>query len=71
MFYGQVFGFELHLICKECGELLNIMMPPPGDVDDRKYLEYKSLLEFIHGKFIGYKGYIGRNLFKRLFVDDI
>lgn len=40
-------------------------------MDDRKYLEYKSLLEFIHGKFIGYKGYIGRNLFKRLFVDDI
>ncbi len=70
MFYGQVFGFELHLICKERGELLNIMITP-GDVDDRKYLEYKSLLEFIHGKLIGYKGYIGRNLFKRLFVDDI
>jgi hypothetical protein len=70
MFYGQVFGFELHLICKERGELLNIMITP-GDVDDRKYLEYKFLLEFIHGKLIGYKGYIGRNLFERLFVDDI
>lgn len=46
-------------------------MMTPGDVDDRKYLEYMSLLEFIHGKLIGYKGYIGRNLFKRLFVDDI
>ena len=46
-------------------------MITPGDVDDRKTLEYKSFLEFIQGKLFGDKGYIGKNLFKRLFVDGI
>ena len=61
MFHGWFFGFKLHLICKECGELLNFMITP-GDVDDRKPLEYKAFVEFIYGK---------RNLFERLFVDGI
>ena len=42
-----------------------------GDVDDRKPLEYKAFVEFIYGKLVGDKGYIGRNLFERLFVDGI
>lgn len=40
-------------------------------MDDRKPLEYKAFVEFINGKLVGDKGYIGRNLFKRLFVDGI
>ena len=32
---GWFFGFKLHLICNERGELLNFMITP-GDVDDRK-----------------------------------
>lgn len=67
---GRFFGFKLHLICNECGELLNFMITP-GDVDDRKPLEYKAFVEFIYGKLVGDKGYIGRNLFERLFVDGI
>ena len=67
---GWFFGFKLHLICNECGELLNFMITP-GDVDDRKSLEYKSFVEFIYGKLVGDKGYIGKNLFERLFVDGI
>lgn len=67
---GWFFGFKLHLICNECGELLNFMITP-GDVDDRKPLEYKAFVEFIYGKLVGDKGYIGRNLFERLFVDGI
>ena len=39
---GWFFGFKLHLICNEMGELLNFMITP-GDVDDRKSLEYKAL----------------------------
>lgn len=31
---GWFFGFKLHLICNEKGELLNFMFTP-GDVDDR------------------------------------
>ena len=67
---GWFFGFKLHLICNEKGELLNFMITP-GDVDDRKPLELKSFIEFIYGKLVGDKGYISKNLFQRLFVDGI
>ena len=67
---GWFFGFKLHLICNEKGELLNFMITP-GDVDDRKPLEYKSFMEFIYGKLVGDKGYVGKELFQKLFVDGI
>lgn len=67
---GWFFGFKLHLICNEKGEVLNFIITP-GDVDDRKPLEYKAFVEFIYGKLVGGKGYIGKNLFQRLFVDGI
>ena len=67
---GWFFGFKLHLICNEKGELLNFMITP-GDVDDRKPLEYKAFVEFIYGKLVADKGYIGKNLFQRLFLDGI
>ena len=67
---GWFFGFKLHIICNERGELLNFMIIP-GDMDDRKTIEYKAFVEFIYGKIVGDKGYIGRNLFERLFVDGI
>ena len=67
---GWFFGFKLHLICNEKGELQNFMITP-GDVDDRKPLEFKSFIEFIYGKLVGDKGYISKNLFQRLFVDGI
>ena len=67
---GWFFGFKLHLICNEKGELLNFMITP-GDVDDRKPLEYNSFVNFIYGKLVGDKGYISKNLFQRLFVDGI
>lgn len=63
---GWFFGFKLNLICNEKGELLNFMITP-GDVDNRKYLEYKAFIELIYGKL----GYISKNLFQRLFVDGI
>lgn len=67
---GWFFGFKLHLICNEKGELLNFMITP-GDVDDRKPLEYKAFVELIYGKLVGDKGYITKKLFERLFVDGI
>ena len=67
---GWFFGFKLHLICNERGELLNFMITP-GNVDDRKPMEYKSFMDFIYGKLVGDNGYISRNLFERLFVDGI
>lgn len=67
---GWFFGFKLHIVCNEKGELLNFMITP-GDVDDRKPLEYKAFVEFMYGKLVADKGYISKRLFERLFVDGI
>ena len=67
---GWFFGFKLHIICNEKGELLNFMFTP-GDVDDRKPLEYKAFVEFLYGRLVADKGYISKRLFERLFVDGI
>lgn len=67
---GWFYGFKLHLICNEKGELLNFMFTP-GDIDDRKPLEYKSFIQEIYGRLVGDKGYIKKELFERLFVDGI
>ncbi|KDS50577.1 putative iSPg3, transposase [Bacteroides uniformis str. 3978 T3 i] len=31
-------------------------------------MEYKAFIEFLYGKLVADKGYIGRKLFQRLFV---
>ena len=67
---GWFFGFKLHLICNEKGELLNFMITP-GDIDDREPLKYNAFVEFLYGKLVGDKGYIGKALFQRLFVNGI
>ena len=67
---GWFFGFKLHLICNEKGELLNFMVTP-GDVDDRKPLEDKRFIGQIFDKLIADKGYISKDLFQKLFVDGI
>ena len=46
-------------------------MITPGDVDDRRPLEYKVFVDFIYGKLVGDRGYISKNLFERLFIDGI
>ena len=67
---GWYFGFKLHLICNEKGELLNYIITS-RDIDDRKPLEYKAFAEFLYGKLVGDNGYIGKDLFQRLFVHGI
>lgn len=67
---GWFFGFKLHPICNGKGELLNFMVTP-GNVNDHKSLEYKVLVELLYGKLAADKGYIGTNLYRRLFIDGI
>ena len=67
---GWFFGFKLHLICNEKGELLNFMFTP-ADVDDREPLKYENFVNDIYGKLVGDKGYISKDLFQKLFVDGI
>ena len=70
MLHGLFFRFKLHFICNERGEFLNFMINS-GDVDGHKSLEYKSFVEFIYEKFVGDKGYIGKNIFEGLLVNGI
>ena len=67
---GWFYGFKLHLICNDKGEILNFMITP-GDIDDREPLKIKSFVEFIYGKLVGDKGYISKDLFNKLFIDGI
>ena len=67
---GWFFGFKLHLICNEKGELLNFMITPE-DIDVRKPLGYNTFVEFMCGKMISDKGDISGNLFQILLVVGI
>ena len=67
---GWFFGFKLHLICNEKGELLNFMFTP-GNVDDRVPLNGKSFIDQIVGKLVGDKGYISQKILEKLFIDGI
>lgn len=53
------YGFKLHLVINDRGELLNVALTP-GNVDDRK--PAKELLREHSGKFLGDKGYISKAL---------
>ena len=67
---GWFYGFKLHLICNEMGELLSFMVTP-GNVDDREPLKNKTFVEQMFGKLVGDKGYISKDIFSKLFVDGI
>lgn len=71
MFHGLVLWIQIaSYLCNEKGELLNFMITP-GDIDDREALKYNAFVEFLYGKLVGDKGYIGKELFQRLFVNGI
>lgn len=53
------FGFKLHLVVNEHGELLNIQITP-GNTDDRKPVP--DLLEGLFGKVFADKGYVSKAL---------
>lgn len=67
---GWFFGFKLHLIINDKGEILNFMFTA-ADVDDREPLKQGSFLNNIKGKLCADKGYIGKTLFENLFLDGI
>ncbi len=60
---GWFFGFKLHLVFNDRGELLNIALTP-GNVDDRKPVP--KLVRCLFGKLFADKGYISRPLFEAL-----
>ena len=63
---GWFFGFKLHLIINEKGEIPNFMITP-GNVDNRVPLKYENFVKDIYDKLVGDKGYISQELFSELF----
>lgn len=57
------FGFKLHLVVNEIGELLNVQITP-GNVDDREPVP--DLLESLFGKVFGDRGYVSKSLAQQL-----
>jgi hypothetical protein len=60
---GWFFGFKLHLVINDRGELLNVLLTP-GNVDDRKPVP--KLVRKLFGKVFGDKGYISQALYELL-----
>ncbi|MDQ3398727.1 MAG: IS982 family transposase [Deinococcota bacterium] len=61
---GWFYGFKLHLIVNDLGELLAVHLTP-GNVDDRKPLE--GMTKDLYGKLFGDKGYLSQALFETLY----
>ncbi|HSM81253.1 MAG TPA: IS982 family transposase [Nodosilinea sp.] len=59
------FGFKLHLVVNDQGELLNIQITP-GNTDDRK--PACDLLQGLYGKVFADRGYVSKALAQRLFA---
>ena len=60
---GWFFGFKLHLIINDCGEILSFRLTQ-GNVDDRKPLP--GMAKRLWGKLFGDKGYLSSNLSEKL-----
>ena len=62
------FGFKLHLVTNDCGELLSLRLTP-GNTDDRRPVP--ELVKGLFGKLFGDKGYVSQPLFEALFDDGL
>ena len=67
---GWFFGFKLHIIVNDKGEIINFAFTE-ANADDRQPLISAKLLKEICGKLFGDRGYISQTLFQTLFVDGI
>ncbi len=67
---GYFFGFKLHIIINDKGEILNFVITP-ANVDDREPLKNPNFLKNVFGKLFADKGYVSKKLFETLFVDGI
>ncbi|KAA6308388.1 hypothetical protein EZS27_039935, partial [termite gut metagenome] len=67
---GWFFGFKLHLLCNERGELVNFCLTR-GNVDDRNQKIFSVLSKDLFGKLYADKGYISASLFEILFNKGI
>lgn len=62
------FGFKLHLVTNDCGELLSLRLTP-GNTDDRRPVP--ELVKGLFGKLFGDKGYVSQPLFEALYDEGV
>ena len=67
---GWFYGFKLHIICNEKGEIVNFMFTP-GNMGDREPLKMERFTEELYGKLVGDRGYISKDQFCKLFINGI
>ena len=65
---GYFYGFKLHLVVNDQGEILAFCLTP-GNVDDR--IPVPTLARELWGKLVGDKGYISQDLFDQLLAQDL
>ncbi len=67
---GWFYGFKLHIVINDRGEVLNFMITQ-ANVDDREPLKERNYLKDIFGKLFADKGYINKKLADILFIDGV
>lgn len=67
---GWFFGFKLHLVINETGEIVNFVLTK-GNCDDRDMKVIEPISKNLFGKIFGDKGYISQKLFDWLFSNGI
>jgi len=67
---GWFYGFKLHPVCNDRGELLSFCLTP-ANVDDRDPKTLQTLTKKLFGKLFGDKGYISSALFETLFSNGV
>ena len=67
---GYFFGFKLHIIINDKGEIIEFVITP-GNVDDREPLKDANFIKKLYGKLFADKGYISKELFENLFFNGI
>jgi len=65
---GWFYGFKLHLVVNDQGEILAFCLTS-GNVDDR--IPVPTMAQELWGKLVGDKGYISQDLFERLLEQDL
>lgn len=65
---GWFYGFKLHLIVNDKGEVLSFLLTP-GNTSDVRVAE--TLSKGVFGKLYGDKGYISDSLFKKLYKQGV
>jgi transposase len=65
---GWFYGFKLHLVINEQGEVLGLSLSP-ANTDDRRPVA--RLVRQLWGKLFGDRGYISQELFEQLWSDGL